>query len=511
METDGLKAPVGDAGHHRFTRRSVLVRAATGGAAMATMSAVGLGMRSADAQEATPSTHSHGATSSTAEATPAVMTPTFVEGEDLREPEVRESVDGILDTTLTARLGPATVGGQPVTTWAYDGMVPAPTLKFKSGDTVRVKIVNELDEMTNFHTHGFHVSPEGNSDNIFVMIHPGETFQYEYKMPTNHPPGIYWYHPHPHGISEGQVAGGLAGAIINSGALDDLPGVAGLPEHLILIQATQFGEDGVVLPPGAQSPTTQMHLVNGQLRPVIRMRPGETQRWRIANISAGNFYNVALASHALFQIADDANPYDKVQMSNSAVLGPGERTEVLIQASNKPGTYDFRSLLWGDGFQAMPDILLATVIVEGEPVDPIVLPTFLIPFEDLSKLEVDNTRKITFQIVGSPAQFMIDGKLFDENRVDQTVKLGALEEWVIQNDSEDWHPFHIHVNDFQVIAINGDPIVSHSREDTYKVPPHGGSITMRTRFLDFTGKFVYHCHILYHEDHSMMGVVEVVP
>jgi hypothetical protein len=76
-----------------------------------------------------------------------------------------------------------------------------------------------------------------------------------------------------------------------------------LPEHLILIQATQFGVDGVVLPTGAQSPTTQMHLVNGQLRPVPRTRPGETRRWCIANISAGNFYNVTLASHALFQIA----------------------------------------------------------------------------------------------------------------------------------------------------------------------------------------------------------------
>jgi hypothetical protein len=133
---DDYETLVGDAGHHRFTRRSALVRAATSGAALATMSAVGLGVRSADAQEATPATHSHGATSSTdsEEATPAAMTPTFLEGEDLREPEVRESVDGILDVTLTAQLGPATVAGQQVTAWAYDGMVPAPTLKFKSGD-----------------------------------------------------------------------------------------------------------------------------------------------------------------------------------------------------------------------------------------------------------------------------------------------------------------------------------------------------------------------------------------
>jgi len=375
---------------------------------------------------------------------------------------------------------------------------------------VRVKIVNGLAEMTNFHTHGFHVSPGGNSDNIFVMIKPGESFQYEYKIPVDHSPGLYWYHPHPHGISEGQVAGGLAGVIVNTGALDELPGIAGLTERLVIIQATQFGPDGVVLSPDDQSVTSQMHLINGQLKPVIRMRPGETQRWRIANITAGNIYNIALAGHALNQIADDANPYDVAQSANSVVLGPGERVEVLIQARTQPGTYDFRSLLWGDGFQAMPDFLLASVVIEGDPVTPGPMPSALIPFEDLSQLRVDKQRKITFQIMGKPAKFEIDGKVFDPNRVDQTVQLGALEEWVIQNDSVDWHPFHIHVNDFQVVAINGEPYVAHSLEDTYLVSPNGGSFTMRTRFLDFKGKFVYHCHILFHEDHAMMGVVEVV-
>ncbi len=274
-------------------------------------------------------------------------------------------------------------------------------------------MINDLTEMTNFHTHGFHVSPGGHSDNIFVMIPPVESFQYEYQIPTNHSPGLYWYHRHPHGISDDHVAGGLAGVIVNEGELDQLPGIVGLTERLVIIQATQFGPDGAVVAAGDQSATTQLHLINGQLQPVIRMRPGETQRWRIANISAGNFYNLALAGHPLHQI------------------------------------------------------------------------------------------------MGSPSQFLIDGQMFDPDRIDQTVQLNALEEWVIHNTSEDWHPFHIHVNDFQVVAVNGEPIVSHSFDDTYLVPPYG-SITMRTRFLDLKGTFVYHCHILFHEDHGMMGVVAVV-
>jgi FtsP/CotA-like multicopper oxidase with cupredoxin domain len=142
-------------------------------------------------------------------------------------------------------------------------------------------------------------------------------------------------------------------------------------------------------------------------------------------------------------------------------------------------------------------------------VTPRPLPTTLIPFEDLRQATVDRTRTITFSEELDPFRVLIDGQEFDENRVDQTVRLGALEEWRLRNTSVDWHPFHIHVNDFQVISVNGEPVDAHSWEDTVPIPAHG-EIVIRSRFLDFTGKTVYHCHILDHEDRGMMGVVEVV-
>ena len=104
---------------------------------------------------------------------------------------------------------------------------------------------------------------------------------------------------------------------------------------------------------------------------------------------------------------------------------------------------------------------------------------------------------------------MIDDKRFDPGRVDQTVRLGTTEEWVIRNASDQVHPFHIHVNPFQVVAVNDQPIAARGYEDTVNLP-RLGSVTIRTRFLDFPGKFVYHCHILMHEDGGMMAVVEVV-
>ena len=151
---------------------------------------------------------------------------------------------------------------------------------------------------------------------------------------------------------------------------------------------------------------------------------------------------------------------------------------------------------------------MATLVSGGTAMEPAPLPTTLIDREDLSTLPVDRQRTIVFQENASPPVFAIDGKAFEEDRVDQTVQLDTLEEWILRNDSPEWHPFHIHVNDFQVISRNGRP-EPRTYEDTSRIPPRG-ELVIRTRFVDFTGKFVYHCHILGHEDAGMMGVVEVV-
>jgi suppressor of ftsI len=423
------------------------------------------------------------------------------------EPEVRRSRDGLLETTIEARTGPVSVAGQLATTSVYEGVFPAPTLWVRPGDLVRLKLVNALDSMTNLHMHGFHVSPAGNSDNVLLHIMPGETFDYEYSIPANHPAGVFWYHPHIHGDSNEQVFRGMAGAIIVEGDLDRVPGVAGVPERLLVLQAIQLDPDGNVTAPDQRNQANFLRLVNGRLNPTLDIRPGETQRWRILNASASTFYNLQLDGHQLHQIAKDGNTLADVWTRDQIVLGPAERVEVLIQGG-AAGSYELKSLAYNLGAATEPEAVLATLISDGVAETPQPLPTALIPFVDLSNAQVDQRREITFQVQPNKV-FEIDGKQFDENRVDQTVQLNATEEWVIHNDSDVWHPFHIHVNDYQVVAVNGQTSYARSYEDTTQVPPHG-SITMRTRFLDFTGKFVYHCHILLHEDGGMMGIVDVV-
>ncbi|MGN6485660.1 MAG: multicopper oxidase domain-containing protein, partial [Thermomicrobiales bacterium] len=125
-------------------------------------------------------------------------------------------------------------------------------------------------------------------------------------------------------------------------------------------------------------------------------------------------------------------------------------------------------------------------------------------------LPIDNERIIVFSPAPVPWYQLINDTPFDPNVVNETVKLGALEKWTIQNTTTDIHPFHIHINDFQVISINGEPYDAPGWYDTVSVPAQG-EIEILHQFLDFTGKYVFHCHILMHEDSGMMAVVEVVP
>jgi len=478
---------------------------------------------------------------------PWVHTGRAAEGEGLVEPETRASRDGLLDTTLTASVMEVPVAGGTAIMRAYEGSVPGPTLRIRPGDLLRINLVNNLEALpaglpadnpflcsplagpghaagtehattcdTNLHTHGFHVSPSGNSDNPFLRVAAGESLQYEFRIPPDHPSGVYHYHPHLHRAAHNQVFAGMAGGIVIEGDLDRLPGIDGVPERMLILQATQLTPDGgSVIDQGAAAQSTYLRLVNGQLNPTMAIRPGETQRWRVQNLTASTTFRLRLDGHQLHQIAKDGNTLTETRTRDEIVLMPGERTEVLVQGG-PAGTYALRTLPFSTGFTTQVAATLATLVSAGAAVTPQPLPTTLLPLPlgDLSTAEVDGRRRITFQMkppiapptgLRGPAA-LIDSRFFDAERDDQVVRLGATEEWVIRNASTQWHPFHIHVNDYQVVAVNGQPVPLRYHEDTTAVPPFG-EITMRTRFRDFPGRWVYHCHILLHEDHGMMGTV----
>ncbi|HLH26176.1 MAG TPA: multicopper oxidase domain-containing protein [Chloroflexota bacterium] len=477
-------------------------------------------------------------------------TATVASPNDLIEPPVRASVAGVLNTTLAARYGPVVVAGKTVLAESYESSYPGPTLRFRPGDLLRVRLDNQLPaapfdvvpslalsagkqpvhdaahdahdtglDFTNLHVHGMHVSPVGNGDNIFLSFNPGQSNQYEYPIPPNQPSGLYWYHPHRHGLTDQQDGFGMMGAMIVEGAIDRIPGVAGLRERLLIIHATQITPQGTVVPGDQQDPNQYIRTVNSQLSPIIHIQPGETQRWRIGNTSADSFLNIALDGNLLYQIASDGNTWDRPVGQTSIVLSPASRAEVLVQCKT-PGTSIFRTLAYTQGFINTPNVPLATVVCDGPAWTPQPLPTTLLPVVDQRTLPLTGNggqvRVVRFQELGSPPcppnGFcpVIDGKPFDPNRVDIQVKLGTTEEWLVTNESTEEHPFHIHQNPFQVVAVNEQPVDFHGYLDTVSLPIHG-SVRMRMTFEDYIGKFVIHCHILGHEDAGMMAVVEVVP
>jgi suppressor of ftsI len=431
------------------------------------------------------------------------------EGQPLRDPPEYASRSGLLQVRLTVERRRVELGGRRLWALTYNGFYMPPTLRFRPGDRMELTMVNRVGSDTNLHVHGLHVSPAGNSDDIFVHIRPGETFHYAYRFPDNLAPGTYWYHSHAHPDSAGQVAGGMSGIIIVDGLERYLPkDLNGITEHVIALKDFQVEGDSIrtqKLQIGA--PTTR--TVNGQVNPSIAIRPGETQLWRLANISANIYYRLALAGHRFHVIAQDANPVTRVWSADTLVLPAGARYDVLVEGG-PPGRTQLETLAYssGPGGDQFPRQHLATLVSSGAPTSPAALPTTFAPMDDLAGAPIAVHRTVVFS-EDAAGNLFIDGKVFDPNRVDIRSRLNTVEEWTIRNTSSEEHPFHVHTNDFQVMSINGRPHRALSWQDTVNLPVRG-EVTVRMRFTDFTGKTVFHCHILNHEDKGMMAVLEIL-
>lgn len=478
---------------------------------------------------------------------------------DLREPEVRRSQGGVLSTKLTLQLTRQRLGDRDIEIGAYEGSTPGPTWRVRPGDVLKIHLENRLalpgqptpaatDDAckdpnaggmapmdhghdpqmalwTNLHTHGLQVSPAGNADNPFKLIKPGAFCDYVIPIPKDQPAGLYWYHPHHHGSTARQTWSGIAGAIIVEGDIDRVPEVAAARERLLVLQELWIDEtgrqpQGMVVPSTGVTPFTtipavpsNMYLtVNGQWQPTIRIRPGEVQRWRVVAASAHRSFLLALDGHELHQIAQDGISLPALKSRRQILMASGNRIQILVRGG-EPGVYQLRALAYDQGHpgEALPERVLANVIVEGERAEGR-LPSKLIDgLPDIRNDPVHCRRKIVFSgdIESAPVAFFLNHQMFDPDRDDQVVQAGATDEWLLVNEDVFQHPFHIHVNPFQIVAINGVPVDDPTWWDTIPLPAHG-SITMRTRYRpDVLGRSVYHCHILPHEDNGMMANLRI--
>ena len=422
-----------------------------------------------------------------------------------------------VEVSLTAtRLRTSLVAGTTSEVYAYNGQIPGPTLDLREGDQVIVHFRNDLPEQTTVHWHGLNL-PFESDGSPFHPVEPGEKRDYVFTVRPGSA-GTYWYHPHPHHRTGYQVAKGLAGAVIVRAADDPLP--ATLTERLLILTDTRLNADGTIDLPNEGSHAAlidrengregELLFVNGQLLPTLRIRPGEVQRWRILNASASRVYRLALPGHKLTHVGSDGGLFERPVEVGEIVLASAERAEVLVRGTGAPGARVQLQALPYDRYIPQtrptdwnkPRPLLTLEYAAGPPAGAPRIPDRLraVPVLDASRAAA--TRVISL------SQGLINGREMDMARIDVSAALGATEIWEIENLVGMDHPFHLHGFQFQVLDRDGVPEPFRSWKDTVNVPKHQ-TVRFIVRYENYPGKWMFHCHILDHEDHGMMGVLEV--
>lgn len=269
------------------------------------------------------------------ELTPSRLEP--VVGSTFVEPDVLRSEGGELEVRLEAAMGTHEVAGREARTMGFNGGLPGPTLQLRPGDTLKVELVNALEQVTNLHTHGFHVSPEGNSDNVFLAVEPGSSRQYEYHLSENHPPGVYWYHPHHHGTVADQLFGGLYGAII-------VEGDSAIPvdrERVMVISDIALDVNGSLVSPSQMDQINgregELVLVNGRTEPHLEGEAGQRERWRVVNACASRYLALGLSGQDATVIGRDIGRLASTAALEEVVLAPGNRLDLIVDLQQGDG------------------------------------------------------------------------------------------------------------------------------------------------------------------------------
>ena len=478
----------------------------------------------------------------------------FSDSGDVEAPTLRLDPGDTLDLTLTnglnvtpthagrmkhvMHMGPMHMGPVP----AGKNKVVGPHDPCQGGDVT----VNS----TNLHFHGLNVPPVCHQDDVInTLIQPtDDPFEYQIQIPSNEPPGLYWYHPHAHGFTTVQVNGGASGAIIVSGIENVKPQVAGLTEQVLILRQ-QFLNPASWLP-GPYELTVNFETIAQKpllTLPLIIANPGEKQFWRVLNSSTQAFFDLQIlydnTPQTMELISVDAVPVSGDPQVTDIVLPPAGRAEfVMTGPADSVGSAVLVNQAFDTGpvgnpnlFSALADIVSSANASKRKVKIPAKYripaaktPSMVRRFTNLATVKPTATRSLYFSEAtegsnGPTSYFLtVEGqtpKMFDPSLPPAIVtNTGAVEDWTISNHSSEEHAFHMHQIHFLVMAINGVALATPIMQDTVNVPYWNGtlpypSVTVRMDFRDpeIAGLFVYHCHILDHEDGGMMAEIQVNP
>ena len=393
--------------------------------------------------------------------------------------------------------------GTAVETISYNRQsILGPTLKWTSNANVELHVTNNLDAGTTAHWHGADV-PADDDGGPHSRIDPGQTWVADFKVIQ--PAATLWYHPHMMGTSAEQVFHGAAGMIIvedDNPAAADLPNTYGVDDIPVILQDREFGADGQLSfeidndDDGDLNPDL---TVNGTFDPYTTVPAGPV-RLRLLNGSQARVYELSVDNGSMVKIASDGGYLPSPAPMDTLVLGPGDRAEIVVDTTNGPAV--LIDAAFGRVLELRPD---STLPAAQFP------PAQLAEIDRITVDEIDADRSFSMNEVGDG--WGINGKQMDMMRVDESVRFGDTERWTITVE-DGIHTFHVHQTQFQVLSINGEPPPAEDAgwEDTVLVT-EDREVVIAARFDSYANPdvpYMYHCHILDHEDLGMMGQFNVV-
>jgi suppressor of ftsI len=397
--------------------------------------------------------------------------------------------------------------GKQTSSWGINGSYLGPTLRVSRGDQVSFDVINQLNESSTLHWHGMRL-PAVMDGGPHQMIEAGAIWEPYWTI--EQPAATTWYHPHLHGKTAQHVYRGLAGLfIVEDEDSKKLPSEYGINDIPIIIQDKLFKGDGSFNENMSMTPFGLLGnqiLVNGTYDPYLEITASQV-RFRLLNGSNARAYNIGFSDNRSFYlVGNDAGLLPEPVLLDRLLLSPGERIEIVVEFEAGEETI-LHSFAGKDGIEN-GEFDIVKIIADTSLSASSQLPDQLTaePLIDVP----ENVKVRKFELTTKSA---INGNEMDMNRIDEVVPAGALEIWEITNKGWD-HNFHIHDAAFTVMDKNGEvpPLYERGRKDTVFIP-NGTTVRLAVDFGSYPDPdtpYMYHCHLLYHEDSGMMGQFVIV-
>ena len=396
------------------------------------------------------------------------------------------------------------ISNRQTNTMGYNGSFLGPVIRVNKGDKVNINVNNKLKEPTTVHWHGLEVDGE-NDGGPHQGIQPNTTWSPSFTI--NQPAATLWYHPHFIGSTATQVYMGLAGLFYIEDEVSkslDIPKEYGVNDIPLVIQDRAFSKDGrFIYDTNMMGAIGDTILINGSINPVLDVKT-EKVRFRIVNGANTSNFNLSLDNGEEFlQIASDGGFLESPVKMNSVFVSPGERAEIIV---------DFSKYEVGTQIELSSDNgNIMTFNVNKKSEDKIEIPSNLSKIDRMLEVDANKVRK--FELRGMGHMVSINGEEFDMNKINEFGKVGEIEIWKVTNPASRMHsmghPFHIHGTQFQVLSRNGvEPQAEEMGwKDTVFIDK-GEEVKLIVKFNSI-GMYMYHCHILEHEEEGMMGQIKI--